>query len=240
MGGVIAVCLCVDGKPWWAGVAVLVGYIGDIFDGYVARKLGTSNQFGGEFDTIADHMSHIVAPAIIIYTVYRDVNLLSQPYGRWLAIFLAGCIIVSASVRHARNVVAPVEFKGVWAGLPRTVVGFLAIGYANAELAPNVFGGWWFGVALIPAMSIATLTRLPFPSHHMRVKLWYFKFFGILAFAVTIGFAIWKPQFLFDVLFFWMVGYSLGSWMTLPHDQRDDYWAAVAKAKQVARAKSRG
>ncbi len=47
LGGVVAICLCIDGRPYDAGVAVLLGYLlGDTMDGYVARKLGTSNQFG--------------------------------------------------------------------------------------------------------------------------------------------------------------------------------------------------
>jgi phosphatidylserine synthase len=239
MGGVIAVCLCIEGMPWWAGVAVMVGYLGDALDGWVARKLGTSNQFGGEYDTIADHMSHIVAPAAIVYTVYKDVPLFPEPWRQGVAIFLAGCIIVSASIRHARNIVAPVEFKGVWAGLPRTVVGFWAIGYVNATLAPHALGGWWFGLLLIPAMSVATLTRLPFPSHHMKVKTWYLKVVAVLWFGSSIAVAFWQPRFLFDVVFFWMAGYSFSAWIYLPADERASYRAAVVQAKAMARAKAR-
>ena len=36
MGGVVGICLCVDGKPFEAGVAVILGYLcGDTLDGYV-------------------------------------------------------------------------------------------------------------------------------------------------------------------------------------------------------------
>src|SRR5688572_26058642 len=133
MGGVIAIAFCIDGKPFEAGVAVILGYaFGDTLDGYVARKLGTSNAFGAEFDTISDHLSHVIAPAAIVYTVYKDVDLLPPPGDQILAIVLSGSMILSVSIRHARNIVAPIEYKGVWAGLPRTVFGFLAIGYCNA------------------------------------------------------------------------------------------------------------
>jgi phosphatidylserine synthase len=38
MGGIVAMCLCIDGQPYYAGVAVLLGYLlGDTMDGYVAR-----------------------------------------------------------------------------------------------------------------------------------------------------------------------------------------------------------
>src|SRR5678815_3943439 len=117
--------------------------------GYVARKLGTANQFGAEYDTIADHTAHVIAPAVIVFTVYKDVGLVPAPWDQVLAIGLASSLVVSVSIRHARNIVAPVEFKGVWAGLPRTVLGFLAIGYCNSSFAASAPGGWWVGVALM-------------------------------------------------------------------------------------------
>ena len=95
LGGVVAICLCIDGEPFYAGISVMLGYLcGDTLDGYVARKLGTSNAFGAEYDTISDHLSHIVAPAAIVYTVYKDVDLLPKPWDQVLAIGLAASIIV--------------------------------------------------------------------------------------------------------------------------------------------------
>jgi phosphatidylserine synthase len=237
LGGVVAICLCVDGRPFAAGVAVMLGYVlGDALDGWAARKLGVSNEFGAEYDTIADHTAHVIAPAAIVYTVYRDVGLLPGRWGQILAITLAAFIIVSSSIRHARNIVAPVEFKGVWAGLPRTVLGFLAIGYCNATLAPYAPGGWWLGVVLIPLMSILTLTRLAFPSHHLpnsktANKQW--RNLAIAAFFVlTFGVLFIKPKFMFDILFFFMAGYSMSAWMSMDVQERGKYREAVAAAKQ--------
>src|SRR4051794_40756627 len=172
MGGVVAMAFCVDGKPFEAGLAIMIGYLcGDTLDGYVARKLGTQNDFGAEFDTIADHLSHVIAPSVIVYTVYKDVGILPEPWGRILAIALAGWLMLSVSVRHARNIVRPVSYKGVWVGLPRSVLGFLAIAYCNARLAPYAPGGWWLGVVLILFMGIATLTYWPFPNHHLARRM---------------------------------------------------------------------
>jgi len=238
LGGVIGICLCVDGQPYWAGVSVMLGYLcGDTLDGFIARRLGTSNEFGGEFDTIADHLSHVVAPAAIVYTVYKDVGILPAPWDRVLAMALAASLIVSVSIRHARNIVAPIEFKGVWSGLPRSVLGFMAIGYCNAQLAPYAPGGWWLGVVLIPAMGVLTLTYLPFPSHHLkRGHTWQVNAVIALAFLATIGIWIAFPRFGFDVLFFWMAGYSMSAWMSLTPDERIAYGNAVAKTKLVALA----
>jgi CDP-diacylglycerol--serine O-phosphatidyltransferase len=239
LGGVVAVCLCIDGRPFEAGVAVMLGYaLGDALDGWAARKLGIANQFGAEYDTIADHTSHIIAPAAIVYTVYKDVGLLPGRWGQALAIALAAVIIVASSIRHARNIVAPVKYKGVWAGLPRTVLGFIAIGYCNATLAPYAPGGWWLGVILIPALSIATLSRLPFPSHHLpaaaRAHRGLVTVLTVAFFTLTFGLLLVKPRFMFDMLFFWMAGYTMSAWLALTLDERKKYGEAVALAKQQA------
>jgi phosphatidylserine synthase len=232
MGGVVGICLCIDGQPYAAGLAILIGYaVGDTLDGWVARKLDSANEFGAEYDTISDHLAHVIAPAAVVYTVYRDAGLVAAPFDQVLAIALAGSIVVAASVRHARNVVQPVRYRGVWAGLPRTVLGFLAVAYVNAGLAPHLPGGWWLGVVLIPGISLATLTHLPFPNHHLSRghPAWIRLLVGSF-FVATPAAAALAPAFLFDVLFFFMVGYSLTAWMSLTPSERVEFRVAVRSA----------
>ena len=177
----------------------------------------------------------MIAPAAIVYTVYKDVGLLPAPWNQVLAIALASSLIIAVSIRHARNIVAPVNYKGVWAGLPRSVLGFLAIGYCNATLAPYAPGGWWLGVVLIPAMALATLTYLPFPSHHIkRSFFWYVWVVIVFTFGSTIAMVFIYPKFFFDVLFFFMAGYSLSSWMSLTPEERVEYRRSVDMMKSQA------
>jgi len=239
LGGVIAICLCVDGRPYDAGVAVMLGYLlGDTLDGYVARKLGTANAFGAEYDTIADHTAHVIAPAVIVYTVYKGAGLVPEPWNQVLAGALAASLVVSVSIRHARNIVAPIEFKGVWAGLPRSVLGFLAIGYCNSRFAASIPGGWWVGVVLMPVMGIATLTYLPFPSHRMaRSHRWYVQVLILTFLGSTLYAALFNRAILFDVLTFWMVGYSLTGWLSLTPDELARYRRVVGEARARPPAK---
>jgi len=152
-----------------------------------------------------------------------------------LAIALAASLVISVSIRHARNIVAPVEYKGVWAGLPRSVLGFWAIGYCNAALAPEVPGGYWIGVFLIPAMGIATLTYLPFPSHRMgRMHAWYVRLI-IAAWFVTLGASIvFARRYLFDIVFVLMAGYSLTGWRSLSGAELAEFRKTVVAAKARA------
>ena len=241
MGGVLGITFCVDGKPHWAGAAIMLGYLfGDTLDGWVARKLGTQNQFGAELDTIADHLSHVIAPATLVYTVYKDVGLLPKPYGQILAIVLAASMMISVSIRHARNIVAPINFKGVWSGLPRSVYGFIAIGYCDSVLAPYAPGGYWLGVVVILVGAVITLTYLPFPSHHLgrgsRSQRLAMKVAVAITFATSIGIVFFRREFFFDLLFFWMVGYCLSAWMSMTPDERKQHREAVAETKAAAAA----
>lgn len=238
LGGVIAICLCVDGRPYDAALAVIFGYLlGDVFDGVIARKLGTADRFGAEYDTISDHTAHVIAPAAIVYTVYKDARLLVEPWSQVLAIGLAASMIIAASIRHARNTFVHIQFKGVWVGLPRTVLGFFAIGYCNSVFAASAPGGWWVGVVLIPAMSIGTLTYLPYPNHRMsRSHRWYVQAL-VGGFLVSTGYALLLHRaILFDVLMFWMAGYSLTAWLSLTREERARYRRTVDEARAGAAA----
>ena len=48
---------------------IITGMIFDLFDGMVARKLGSVSEIGGELDSFADLVTFGVAPSILAYTV---------------------------------------------------------------------------------------------------------------------------------------------------------------------------
>jgi phosphatidylserine synthase len=240
MGGAIAICLCIDNRPFAAGIAVILGYVcGDAIDGWVARKLKTQNDFGAEYDTIADHLAHCIAPGAIVYTVYRDADLgLTPTATHWIAVALGSSIMIAASIRHARNVVRPVKFRGIWAGLPRSVLGFTALSYVNSRLFSQGPGGMWPGVVMIPALCIATLTYAPFPNHHIGRKFqWYTRISIGWCFLSTIAVLLFYPDLVFDVFFFFMFGYSTGAWMTLTREERASFREAVKKTLAESRAR---
>lgn len=238
MGGVVAICLAIDGKPFDAGLAILIGYFcGDTLDGWVARKLGTSNQFGAEYDTIADHLAHCIAPGAVVYAVYKDVDLGLAPWAaQGLAIGLAGAVMVTASIRHARNIVRPIEVKGVWFGLPRSVLGFIAISCVNAKVTRALPGGWWIGVGVIVLACVTALTYIPYPSHrmargHFRTVIPLIASFLVL----TTGALVMYPRYVFDVMGGFSLGYGLFAWTALTHEERVEYRAIVARVQAEGR-----
>ncbi|MBN2647574.1 MAG: CDP-diacylglycerol--glycerol-3-phosphate 3-phosphatidyltransferase [Thiotrichales bacterium] len=58
----------------WAGLAFMIAAITDWFDGYLARKLGSSSRLGAFLDPVADKL--IVAAALIIVAAEYHQNLL--------------------------------------------------------------------------------------------------------------------------------------------------------------------
>lgn len=233
LGGVAAVCLCIEGKPYAAGIAVLLGYfLGDALDGPVARWTGTANEFGREYDTISDHVAHCLAPAAIAYTVYRHADLgLSPALTRAVALGVAACLVTVGSIRAARHRVVHVDADGIWAGLPRTQAGFLAMSAANSAMLRNIPHGAWVGIALIPIWCCLALSWIPFANHRPRRRTFWYVQIAIAAYVVTtLGTLAVAPRFVFDVFFFWVFGYLFVSSYALTASERLDYRRQVALA----------
>jgi len=77
--------------------APLIGwaFVLDVLDGRIARLTGTTSEFGGELDSLADVISFGVAPALLAYAWAFG----SVPRAGWLAAFL---FVVCGALRLAR------------------------------------------------------------------------------------------------------------------------------------------
>jgi CDP-diacylglycerol--serine O-phosphatidyltransferase len=93
--------------PMIAGAIVL-----DLLDGYIARLTGTTSEFGGELDSLADVISFGVAPALLAYSwAFGTIERVG-----WLAAFL---FVVCGALRLARfNVQRNIVDSRYFVGLP--------------------------------------------------------------------------------------------------------------------------
>jgi len=55
-----------------ACILIYIAALVDVFDGKIARKLGTSGDFGKEIDSLADLVSFCLVPAFLIFYHYYD------------------------------------------------------------------------------------------------------------------------------------------------------------------------
>jgi CDP-diacylglycerol--serine O-phosphatidyltransferase len=72
--GVFAVMSSVDGGDGLRKAMYLIalGMIFDGLDGPVARRYGTSHRFGVWLDSLADAVTFCIAPAILVYNLFKD------------------------------------------------------------------------------------------------------------------------------------------------------------------------
>ena len=81
----------------------------DLLDGYIARKTGTTNQFGIELDSLSDSLTFGIAPAILIFQAFRRGDFFDF-------IIIIGCICfaLGAILRLARfNISEEEGYTGV-------------------------------------------------------------------------------------------------------------------------------
>ncbi|MFH2009549.1 MAG: CDP-alcohol phosphatidyltransferase family protein [bacterium] len=219
LGGVASICFAIQGNLWWASVIIMLAYLGDVFDGPVARLTGRGNAFGHELDNIADHTAQCVAPAFVVYLAFRS-------YSLPLAFGLAGLLIVAGSIRHARGAAAKLRYDLAWHGMPRPVAAFLTISFLNSTIFYQVPGGRWVAVVLVVLVAVLNLVPLPFMSHHGRRIQWWGKL--IIAFFFVSGAValLWLRRYFWDLMFLYVAVYAGFSWIAMTAEERRDFYVA--------------
>jgi CDP-diacylglycerol--serine O-phosphatidyltransferase len=240
--GLASVVCIIEGGPnavYYASFLICASWIFDALDGVVARLTNTFNKFGGEFDTMCDHLSYGIAPGFVIYGVYRDW----MPGNDWQQIVLASVIAfwlpLTASIRSARLTVKPVKVKGFWIGLPRPVSAFVAVSWFNTStvaLYPEV--GYVLGLLMVFGLGVSNLGAFPFLSHHNSV--WHPFVRTLLKFVLAsliivflggpipllFGVEVFPKEVFFDLFWFLLFGYATMGWAGIP----DVEWQKVREA----------
>ena len=98
-----------------ACVLIFIAALIDAFDGKIARKLGTSGDFGKEIDSLADLVSFCLAPSILIFSYYYDPSGLKLSY----LIILSALPLVCGAIRLAKfNAYKEHSCQPYYIGLP--------------------------------------------------------------------------------------------------------------------------
>ena len=99
---------------------LVLGFMTDIFDGALARKLGVTSSFGLLFDRFADYLYYVVSPTCLV------VFLLAEKAGLF-SLFLLTLPTVGGALRYARGLAgSDVPHPGIRGtpGLPTNVCAF--------------------------------------------------------------------------------------------------------------------
>lgn len=93
--GFYAIVLSIRGEFVPACLAIIAAYVADSLDGRIARMMGTTSEFGVEFDSLADLVTFCVAPAIMLYLRWLS----DIPKIGWVCAFV---FVACGAIRLAR------------------------------------------------------------------------------------------------------------------------------------------
>lgn len=103
--GTVATVFAVEGDFLRAGLFVVIGILFDFFDGFAARLLNVSGEFGKQLDSLADMVTSGVVPGVVMFKLIQNnlsenLNLLNYSF---FDVSLIGFIItLGACLRLAK------------------------------------------------------------------------------------------------------------------------------------------
>lgn len=96
----------------------------DKLDGFAAKALNATSEFGAQFDSMADLVSFGVAPAMLAYGLIYTIGTEAFMQGRILLVICMGLYTLGAASRLARfNAIDMEELPDFFRGLPSTIAG---------------------------------------------------------------------------------------------------------------------
>ena len=184
-----------------AVLMIMLAAFFDFFDGWMARKLKKSSQFGAELDSLSDFISFGLAPSLLINLCF------THELGRigWV---ISLFYIVCAALRLARfNIENMKEQSKVFYGIPSPA----AAGVIMIPLYLNFIDQVQFTInyplicaVLTTFAGIMMISRVPTPSvKNLKVKTLYFRLM-IISVAIVLIFLIsyfWQTTLLLAIAY---------------------------------------
>jgi CDP-diacylglycerol---serine O-phosphatidyltransferase len=170
------------------GIAIVL----DLLDGRIARMTGTTSEFGGELDSLADVISFGVAPAVLVFSWGFDAPL-ERP--GWVIAFL---FVTCGALRLARfNVQRQVIDSRYFIGLPipAGAAQIAAVVYAAPERITDRTVAIIVGTATVclALLMVSTLRYRSFKSFDLRSRRSYVH---VVLIAVVIALVITHSQWM--------------------------------------------
>ena len=201
IAGISSIKFSIQANWKLAVLMIMLAAFFDFFDGWMARKLKKSSQFGAELDSLSDFISFGLAPSLLINLCF------THELGRigWV---ISLFYIVCAALRLARfNIENMKEQSKVFYGIPSPA----AAGVIMIPLYLNFIDQVQFTInySLICAVlttfaGIMMISRVPTPSvKNLKVKTLYFRLM-IISVAIVLIFLIsyfWQTTLLVAIAY---------------------------------------
>ena len=201
IAGISSIKFSIQANWKLAVLMIMLAAFFDFFDGWMARKLKKSSQFGAELDSLSDFISFGLAPSLLINLCF------THELGRigWV---ISLFYIVCAALRLARfNIENMKEQSKVFYGIPSPA----AAGVIMIPLYLNFIDQVQFKInyplicaVLTTFAGIMMISRVPTPSvKNLKVKTLYFRLM-IISVAVVLIFLIsyfWQTTLLVAIAY---------------------------------------
>ena len=201
IAGISSIKFSIQANWKLAVLMIMLAAFFDFFDGWMARKLKKSSQFGAELDSLSDFISFGLAPSLLINLCF------THELGRigWV---ISLFYIVCAALRLARfNIENMKEQTKVFYGIPSPA----AAGVIMIPLYLNFIDQVQFTInyplicaVLTTFAGIMMISRVPTPSvKNLKVKTLYFRLM-IISVAIVLIFLIsyfWQTTLLVAVAY---------------------------------------
>lgn len=196
--GYLSILKALEGECITAAAYIIVAACMDMFDGRLARALGTSSCLGTELDSLCDAISFCLAPAILLYSTYEQFHGIGMYI---LALYLCAGLWRLAKFNTITNSTSH------FIGLPTTIAAFFIahlvlyetwlIGYVG-----SLFFTKYALFGLVLGVAFLMVSHITFPSQRQYALVLpqdaYKIFMSILAFAFSLYYGF--PLFLMLVL----------------------------------------
>ena len=201
IAGISSIKFSIQANWRLAVLMIMLAAFFDFFDGWMARKLKKSSQFGAELDSLSDFISFGLAPSLLINLCF------THELGRigWV---ISLFYIVCAALRLARfNIENMKEQSKVFYGIPSPA----AAGVIMIPLYLNFIDQVQFTInyplicaVLTTFAGIMMISRVPTPSvKNLKVKTLYFRLM-IISVAIVLIFLIsyfWQTTLLVAIAY---------------------------------------
>jgi CDP-diacylglycerol--serine O-phosphatidyltransferase len=168
--GFTAIVLTAEGHLGWAGVFILMAYIADALDGFVARKLNAASSFGLQLDSLADVLDFGLAP---VFLSYKQLQATTAVPG-WLTATLAFPYIMGGAFRLARYNLLAAEKVGKsdqTLGLTISTSGaLLTLAVLTSNAYPHMAG--FLLLPTMVALPLLMVSHIRFPESHVVFSRW--------------------------------------------------------------------
>lgn len=173
--GAISIFLSVIGKYVPAAWIIFFSIVFDIADGKIARMGGGFSEFGKQFDSLADLVSFVVAPAVLIFT-------LNCPEFFLWRLLVCLVVIFCGTFRLARfNTEAEDKIAVFFNGLPTTGFGMVCTSIVlvhykyNLEVEPRIIS------IIVAILAMMMVSGIKYPTYK-DISLFQWKY--LLGFAI--------------------------------------------------------